>query len=113
MTTRQWYGQAHVAPALLAYRRSTGSSNAIAAELVGATFIAVPGCYPTASALALGPFLDRGLMENTGIVVNALSGVSGAGRAASDRLHFGRLAGNAEAYGLLDSSSHARNRART
>ena len=48
-----------------------------------------------------GPFLDRALVANQGIVVNALSGVSGAGRATSDRLHFSRLAGNAEAYGLL------------
>ena len=61
----------------------------------------MPGCYPTASALALGPFLDDGLIERNGVIVNALSGVSGAGRATSDRLHFSRLAGNAEAYGLL------------
>jgi N-acetyl-gamma-glutamyl-phosphate reductase len=45
--------------------------------------------------------LDAELIERRGIVVNALSGTSGAGRAASDRLHFSRLSGNAEAYGLL------------
>jgi len=39
-----------------------------------ATLIAVPGCYPTASILALGPFLDAELIERHGIVVNALSG---------------------------------------
>jgi N-acetyl-gamma-glutamyl-phosphate reductase len=98
---QQWYGAAHVAPELLA-SSIYGLVERHRAELVGATFIAVPGCYPTASALVLGPFLERGLIDNTGIVVNALSGVSGAGRAASDRLHFGRLAANAEAYGLLD-----------
>ena len=70
-------------------------------ELSGASLLAVPGCYPTASALALGPFLDAGLIERRDIIVNALSGVSGAGRAISERLHYSRLANNAEAYGLL------------
>jgi N-acetyl-gamma-glutamyl-phosphate reductase len=95
-----WYGKAHAQPALLA-TSVYGLVERHRKDLVDATLIAVPGCYPTASALALGPFLDRGLMDNTGIIVNALSGVSGAGRAASDRVHFARLAGNAEAYGLL------------
>ncbi|MGA2294183.1 MAG: N-acetyl-gamma-glutamyl-phosphate reductase [Acidimicrobiales bacterium] len=97
----QWYGSAHLAPALLA-SSTYGLVERHRAELVGASFITVPGCYPTASALAIGPFLDRGHIAHTGIVINALSGVSGAGRAASDRLHFGRLAANAEAYGLVD-----------
>ena len=70
-------------------------------ELAGASLIAVPGCYPTATSLALGPFLDHGLVARAGIVVDALSGVSGAGRGVSERLHFSRLASNAEAYGLL------------
>ncbi len=95
-----WYGDAHQAPALLA-RSVYGLVERHREELAGATLIAAPGCYPTASALALGPFLDRGLVERRGIIVNALSGASGAGRAPSDRLHFSRLAGNAEAYGLL------------
>lgn len=98
---KTWYGQTHEAPELLG-TAVYGLVERHRQQLVGATFICAPGCYPTASALALGPFLDRGLVEKTGIVVNALSGVSGAGRAASDRLHFGRLASNAEAYGLLD-----------
>jgi N-acetyl-gamma-glutamyl-phosphate reductase len=95
-----WYGGAHVAPTLLAHA-VYGLVERHRKELVGATLIAVPGCYPTASILALGPFLDAQLIERRGIVVNALSGTSGAGRAMSDRLHFSRLAGNAEAYGLL------------
>jgi N-acetyl-gamma-glutamyl-phosphate reductase len=97
---RHWYGQDHVAPELLA-NAVYGLVERHRKELVGATLIAVPGCYPTASILALGPFLDAGLIERHGIIVNALSGTSGAGRAASDRLHFSRIAGNAEAYGLL------------
>jgi N-acetyl-gamma-glutamyl-phosphate reductase len=95
-----WYGEAHRAPDLLA-TSVYGLVERHRNELPGASLIAVPGCYPTASSLALGPFLDRGLIERTGIVVNALSGASGAGRATSERLHFSRLAQNAEAYGLL------------
>lgn len=97
----EWYHDEHRAPELLA-RSVYGLVERHRKELVGASLIAVPGCYPTASALALGPFLDRGVIANEGIIVNALSGASGAGRGPSDRLHFSRLAGNAEAYGLLD-----------
>jgi N-acetyl-gamma-glutamyl-phosphate reductase len=96
----QWYGAEHLAPELLA-NAVYGLVERHRKELVGATLIAVPGCYPTASILALGPFLDAELIERHDIVVNALSGTSGAGRATSERLHFARLAGNAEAYGLL------------
>ena len=96
----QWYGAPHRAGALL-QDAVYGLVERHRGELQGAQLIAVPGCYPTASALALGPFLDRGLVDASGIIVNALSGVSGAGRAPSERLHFARLIGNAEAYGLL------------
>ena len=95
-----WYGEAHLAPELLA-TSVYGLVERHREELHGASLIAVPGCYPTASSLALGPFIDRGLIDRSGIVVNALSGASGAGRATSERLHFSRLAQNVEAYGLL------------
>ncbi|HVA53494.1 MAG TPA: N-acetyl-gamma-glutamyl-phosphate reductase [Acidimicrobiales bacterium] len=96
----RWYGHEHVAKELLS-SAVYGLVERHRDDLPGATLIAVPGCYPTASALALGPFCDQGLVERENIVVNALSGASGAGRATSERLHFSRLAGNAEAYGLL------------
>jgi N-acetyl-gamma-glutamyl-phosphate reductase len=95
-----WYGADHESPELLE-RAVYGLVERHRDELVGASFIAAPGCYPTASALALGPFLDHDIVVRTGIVVNALSGTSGAGRASSDRLQFSRMAGNAEPYGLL------------
>jgi N-acetyl-gamma-glutamyl-phosphate reductase len=97
----RWYGAAHLAPHLLE-DSVYGLVERHRGDLTGAVLIAAPGCYPTASALALGPLLDAGFIENTGIVVNALSGTSGAGRSVSDRLHFTRMAGNAEAYGLID-----------
>ena len=95
-----WYGHAHVAADLLS-RAVYGLVERHRDELRGAQLIAVPGCYPTASALALGPFLDRSLIETTGLVVNALSGASGAGRGTNERLHYARLSSNAEAYGLV------------
>ena len=95
-----WYHEAHRAPELLA-QAVYGLVERHRAELVGSSFIAVPGCFPTAASLALGPFIDTGMVEATGIVVNALSGVSGAGRSPSDRLHYPRMASNAEAYGVL------------
>ena len=96
----EWYAAPHLAPQLLS-DAVYGLVERHRSELPGAHLIAVPGCYPTATSLALGPFVDRQLVEPQGIVVNALSGVSGAGRASADRLHFSRLASNAEAYGLL------------
>jgi N-acetyl-gamma-glutamyl-phosphate reductase len=95
-----WYGHEHGASELLA-ASVYGLVERHRKELVGAKLIAVPGCYPTASVLALGPFVDQGVIERDGIVINALSGASGAGRATNERLHFSRLSGNAEAYGLL------------
>lgn len=97
----RWYGHAHLRPDLLA-RSRYGLVERHRSELVDAQLIAVPGCYPTATSLALGPFVDAGVVERRGIVVNALSGASGAGRGISDRLHFARMASNAEAYGLLN-----------
>ncbi|MGH9020157.1 MAG: N-acetyl-gamma-glutamyl-phosphate reductase [Acidimicrobiales bacterium] len=98
-TYQTWYGDEHSARDLIP-SAVYGLVERHRAELVGAELIAAPGCYPTAAALALGPFVDQGVVERSGIVVNALSGASGAGRALSDRLHYSRLAANAEAYGL-------------
>jgi N-acetyl-gamma-glutamyl-phosphate reductase len=98
-TFAAWYGTDHSAPDLLA-AAVYGLVERHRNELPGASLVAAPGCYPTATALALGPFIDAGLVEATGVVVNALSGASGAGRQTSERLHFARLVGSAEAYGL-------------
>ena len=77
-------------------------------ELVGATRIAAPGCYPTAALLALAPFVEAGVVAlgpPTGappLVVDAASGTSGAGRAPKDSLHFAAVDEDFVAYGLLD-----------
>jgi N-acetyl-gamma-glutamyl-phosphate reductase len=67
-------------------------------ELRGADLIAVPGCYPTASILALAPLIRNGLIRTDGIVVDAKSGVSGAGRGVSSATHFPETAEGVRAY---------------
>lgn len=71
-----------------------------AAPLQGATRIANPGCYPTATLLALVPFLRAGVIEGP-LIVDAMSGVSGAGRTPRDGLLFSNLAGDVTAYGTI------------
>lgn len=63
-----------------------------------ARLVANPGCYPTATLLALVPLLRAGLIEPNGIAVLGTSGASGAGKALADRLHFCNLAGNSFPY---------------
>lgn len=81
------YGHAHTDPANLA-NAVYGLPEFNAAKLPGARLVANPGCYPTAAALAIGPLLAKKLVKPTGIVINACSGVSGAGRTAKSHLHF-------------------------
>jgi N-acetyl-gamma-glutamyl-phosphate reductase len=93
-----WYGEAHHHPELLA-EFVYGLPELFRDEIVGATGVAAPGCYPTTATLALAPLLRAGLVEPTGIVVDAASGVSGAGR---DKHPFCATDENFSAYGLLD-----------
>jgi N-acetyl-gamma-glutamyl-phosphate reductase len=62
--------------------------------------VAAPGCYPTATVLGLAPLLAARLIQPSGIVVNALSGVSGAGRTVRDDLQFGAVDENVGAYAI-------------
>jgi N-acetyl-gamma-glutamyl-phosphate reductase len=98
-TYEEWYGHPHGDASSLK-DAVYGLVERHRDELRGASLMAIPGCYPTAASLALGPFADAGWLAPSGHVVNALSGISGAGRATSDLLQFTRLSGNAEAYGL-------------
>jgi N-acetyl-gamma-glutamyl-phosphate reductase len=70
-------------------------------DLHGADLIATPGCHVTAATLALRPLVEAGLIENTGIVVNTLTGITGAGRAPTDTNVFTNIDSNAIPYGLL------------
>ena len=93
-----WYGDEHPAPELLA-DFTYGLPEMHRAELAVATAIALPGCYPTVAILALHPLLSRGLIDATGIVVDAATGVSGAGR---DKFPFCNVDEDFTAYGLLN-----------
>jgi N-acetyl-gamma-glutamyl-phosphate reductase len=65
-----------------------------------AGLVANPGCYPTCSALPLAPVLKAGMIKPTGIVVNAISGISGAGRTPNLKFHFPERNENFEPYGV-------------
>ncbi|MGI9031059.1 MAG: N-acetyl-gamma-glutamyl-phosphate reductase [Ilumatobacteraceae bacterium] len=97
----QWYGFDHDQPDLLA-EAVYGLPERHRAELLGARLIATPGCYVTAATLALAPLLDAGSVEPNGIVVDAASGVSGAGRSPTPTNAFCTVDENFTAYGLLD-----------
>ena len=96
----EWYGEKHNAPDLLD-EAVYGLPELFRHGLAGATLVAVAGCYPTAAGLAMAPLLRARLVEPTGIVVDAASGVSGAGRGLKESLHFGTVDEDFTAYGLL------------
>jgi N-acetyl-gamma-glutamyl-phosphate reductase len=96
----EWYGKSHVAPELVpgfVY----GLPELFRATLTDAKKIAAPGCYPTAASLAIAPFVRAGAVETSGIVVDAASGVSGAGHSLTEASHFATVDENFNAYGLL------------
>ena len=95
-----WYGETHERPELLS-SFIYGLPEFRRADIASATRVAAPGCYPTAASLALKPLIDTGVIDTTGTIVDAVSGVSGAGRAASAGTHFCAVDGNFRAYGLL------------
>ena len=76
----QWYGSEHTSQALL-QEAVYGLTEWNRERVASASLVANPGCYPTAALLALLPLLKRGIVKSGGIVVDAKSGVSGAGRA--------------------------------
>jgi N-acetyl-gamma-glutamyl-phosphate reductase len=98
-----WYGEAHPRPELAAGDDAAAADVAYGLpelerdRILGASLVANPGCYPTATLLALAPLAE--LLVPGSIVVDAKSGTSGAGRAATDRLHFAHVHGSLTAYG--------------
>ena len=70
-------------------------------KIKSASLVANPGCYPTCTALALAPIIRGGLVEPEGIVVNAITGISGAGRTPALKFHFPERNENFEPYGVV------------
>ncbi|MGH9157432.1 MAG: N-acetyl-gamma-glutamyl-phosphate reductase [Acidimicrobiales bacterium] len=95
-----WYGQAHACPDLLR-QFAYGLPELFRDDIAGSALVAAPGCYVTAAALALAPLVRAGAVEPTGIIVDAASGVSGAGRALKEATSFATADGDMTAYGLL------------
>jgi N-acetyl-gamma-glutamyl-phosphate reductase len=93
-TYERWYGE-HGAPELLE-GAVYGLTELYRERLREADLVAVPGCYPTASVLALAPLAERGLL--TDVVIDAKQGVSGAGRGGGDAMHYVTMDENAFPY---------------
>ena len=95
----EFYGTPHPAPALLE-KAMYGLPELHELSWEKSKLIASPGCYPTSILVPLAPLLEAGLVERNGIVINSLSGVSGAGRQASEKLLYCERNESAAAYGL-------------
>jgi N-acetyl-gamma-glutamyl-phosphate reductase len=100
----KWYGP-HPARELCD-RAVYGLPELHRAELRGARLIAAPGCYPTCSILPLAPLLARGLIEPNGIVIDAKSGVSGAGRSPATNTHFPETSEGLRPYKVAGTHRH-------
>jgi len=75
-------------------------------DLPGAMLVANPGCYPTAAALGIAPLLRASLVKPDGIIINAASGVTGAGKSPSPQLHFPEQNESFLAYGTIGAHRH-------
>ncbi len=93
-TYERWYGE-HGAPDLFG-TAVYGLSEIYREQLREAKLVATPGCYPTASVLALAPLAERGLLEE--VFVSAMQGTSGYGRSSDDLVHFSAMTENAFPY---------------
>lgn len=97
----QWYGFEHTHPELL-HEARYGLPEVSRAGLPGASLVATPGCYVTAAALALTPLVEAGVIDPTDVIVDAASGVSGAGRALRPGSLFCEVEESLSVYGLVD-----------
>jgi N-acetyl-gamma-glutamyl-phosphate reductase len=97
----RWYGFEHQASGAL--RKAVYGLPDLDAEAIRkAQLVANPGCYATSIILALAPLLRAGWVDaDAGVVCDAKSGASGAGRAPSEKLHFAEINENCRAYGLF------------
>jgi N-acetyl-gamma-glutamyl-phosphate reductase len=96
---RTWYGFEHLAPSLLG-EAVYGLPELHREEIAAARLVAVPGCYPTSAILGFSPLLARGLADPETIVIDSISGVSGAGRKPELPTHFSEANESLKAYGV-------------
>jgi N-acetyl-gamma-glutamyl-phosphate reductase len=102
---KQWYGQAHRAPEL--QREAIYAITEFVRPALGnARLVANPGCYPTAAQLPLVPLVEKSVIDADDIIIDAKSGVSGAGRTAKEASLFTEVTEGIHAYGVA-SHRHA------
>ena len=94
----EWYGIEHASPGLLE-GAVYGICELKRSEISGATVVANPGCYPTASLLGLSPLAKAGMIAGT-VIIDAKSGVSGAGRKLTLPTHFPQASDNIAPYAV-------------
>jgi N-acetyl-gamma-glutamyl-phosphate reductase len=97
---RRWYPQTPESAQAVVYGLTERNRD----RLRDSTLVACPGCYPTAAILALQPLVEGGLIDVSGapIIIDAKSGVSGAGKTPTERTHFSECHGSLSAYGVFD-----------
>ncbi len=101
----EWYGLPHLSPALQA-EAVYGLTELAREQVAGARLISCPGCYPTSSLLPLIPLIEAGLIDADEVIIDAKSGVSGAGRAAKEGSLYAEVSEGIHAYGVA-SHRHA------
>ena len=95
---KHWYPETHRVPSGVVY----GLTERARPDLPAARLVANPGCYPTASLLAITPLIDAGLLAPASdIIVDAKSGVSGAGKTPTERTHFVECHDSVSAHGVF------------
>ncbi len=92
-----WYGVPHTAPELLA-EAVYGLPELWRERLSGARLVACPGCYPTATLLAAAPAIEAGIVTSPRVIVDAKSGVSGAGRTPAAGTHYAHVNESLQPY---------------
>jgi len=93
---RRWYPHSPETTEGIAY----GLTEQRRTELADARLVACPGCYPTAAVLALQPLLSASLLE-PGLIIDAKSGISGAGKTPTERTHYSECHDSISAYGVF------------
>lgn len=105
----RWYGSEqqpeHPEPGLIP-KAVYGLPERYRERLRSARLVACPGCYPTSAILPIAPLLDARLVEPTGLIVDAKTGVSGAGRGVSAAVHFSEIGEGVRAYKIAGRHRH-------
>jgi N-acetyl-gamma-glutamyl-phosphate reductase len=99
---QRWYKAEHTQPSALA-EAVYGLPELFREKIRGARLVANPGCYPTAATCALWPLVKAGVIDRAaGVICDAKSGVSGAGKSPSSKTHFVQVSENFSAYAILE-----------